>query len=226
MIAHKQNAHWRGPARGVARAAAVVAIAAATGIMSSATTTVPVRLVGVTADLGAVLIEATEPVAYSVARPDPLTLVVDMRNVAVADAERRIAREGIVSDVAVEQATAVDGKAVARVRVSLERPAEYTARSSRNTIRIDLTPRPGAARPAARPTRAPARTISLGATAAPVTGVPATALEHVRALPAAATATSRRRRSWRAKTRRAASSSIFRTSARARRTRRLSTARS
>jgi type IV pilus assembly protein PilQ len=150
---------------------------------------VPVRLVGVTADLGAVLIEATEPVAYSVARPDPLTLVVDMRNVAVADAERRIAREGIVSDVAVEQATAVDGKAVARVRVSLERPAEYTARSSRNTIRIDLTPRPGAARPAARPTRAPARTISLGATAAPVTGVPATALEHVRALPAAARTT-------------------------------------
>ncbi len=45
------------------------------------------RLVGVSAQANAVLIEATEPVAYSVNRPTPLTLVVDMRNVSVSDAQ-------------------------------------------------------------------------------------------------------------------------------------------
>jgi type IV pilus assembly protein PilQ len=184
MIAHMQEGHRRAVARGVARLAAAVAIAAATGIMSSATTTVPVRLVGVTADPGAVLIEATEPVAYSVSRPDPLTLLVDMRNVAVADAEGRVSGRGLVTDVAVEQATAVDGKSIARVRVSLDRPAEYNARSSRNTIRIELTPRPGAVRAASRPARAERTPAPAATTIAAAAGSTATSIEQVRAFPA------------------------------------------
>ena len=66
-------------------AATVVSAAAAGSIMLSAAPA-SVRLLSVTTQGPAVVIEATEPVAYTVNRPDPLTLVVDLRNVAVADA--------------------------------------------------------------------------------------------------------------------------------------------
>ena len=93
----------------------------------------------------AVLIEATEPVAYSVSRPDPQTLVVDMRNVSVSDARNDVARQGAIAGVRVEQATAVDGRAVARVHVDLARP-RIRVRSARNTIRVEAEGRqsPGA----------------------------------------------------------------------------------
>ena len=54
----------------------------------------------------AVLIEATEPVAYSVSRPDALSLVVDMRNVSVSDARADVDRQGAIAGVRLEQATA------------------------------------------------------------------------------------------------------------------------
>jgi type IV pilus assembly protein PilQ len=105
----------------------------------------PVRLLGVSAQAtgrsAAVLIEATEPVAYAVSRPDPLTLLVDLRNVSVADAENQVARSGPVERVTLEQATAIDGKALARVRLALASPSTYRVRSARNTIRVELEPR-------------------------------------------------------------------------------------
>jgi type IV pilus assembly protein PilQ len=117
----------------------VAAIACAGGMLLSATT-VPVRLVGVTSDGPAVVIEASEPVAYAVSKPDPLTLLIDMRNVSVIDAANHVRRTAAIADVSLEQTTAADGRAVARVRLSLVRPADHKVRSARNTIRVELSP--------------------------------------------------------------------------------------
>jgi type IV pilus secretin PilQ/predicted competence protein len=120
----------------------IVAIGAAASIVLSANAE-PARLVGVTAQGDAVLIESTEPAAYSVSRPDPMTLTVDMRNVSVGDARSDVAQQGAVAGVRLEQATAADGRSVARVHVALSRPVDYSIKSARNTIRVDLTPRAG-----------------------------------------------------------------------------------
>jgi type IV pilus assembly protein PilQ len=136
-------------------AAAVMALAA--GIMVTAAAA-PVRLVGVSARDNAVLIESSEPVAYAVARPDPLTLLVDLPNVSLADARADVTRGGPIAAVRLEQAAAADGASIARIRVSLTMPAEYQVRSARQTIRVELTPdshAPGAMESPAR-TAAPA----------------------------------------------------------------------
>jgi type IV pilus assembly protein PilQ len=113
----------------------------------------PVRLLGVTTDGSAVVIEASEPVAYAVSKPDPLTLYIDMRNVTVANAANQVTRRGAVAGVTLEQASAVDGRSVARVRVALSRPAAHNVRSARNTIRVELS---AAAAPSAATAPAPA----------------------------------------------------------------------
>jgi type IV pilus assembly protein PilQ len=123
----------------VVRLAAMAAVTAVTSMVLSAGNT-PVRLVGVSAHGNAVLIEATDPVAYSVSRPDPLTLLVDMRNVDAAAARNDVKRQGAIAGVKVEQTSAIDGRTVARVRLSLARTAEYKVRSARNMIRVELTP--------------------------------------------------------------------------------------
>jgi type IV pilus secretin PilQ/predicted competence protein len=134
----------RGLGQGVGRLVAAGIVTALASIILHAAAE-PARLVGVTALGDALLIESTEPAAYSVTRPDPLTLVVDMRNVSVSDARSDVPRQGAIAGVRLEQATAVDGRAVARVHVSLTRPSEHTVRSARNTIRVELMPRPGPA---------------------------------------------------------------------------------
>ena len=135
------------------RVAMVVGLAATAGIILTATAA-PVRLVGVTREGDTVLIEATEPVAYSVSRPDTLSLVVDMRNVSVSDARADIASQGAITGVRLEQATAVDGRALARVHVTLAKPSEYIVRSARNTIRVEPKGAPAAATRAATATPA------------------------------------------------------------------------
>ena len=157
----------------VRRAAAGACVAALTcgagGLLLSAGTA-PVRLVGVTTEGSAVVIEATEPVAYAVSKPDPLTLLIDMRNVSAADAANHAQRRGAVAVVNVEQTTAVDGRAVARVRLSLSRPVDHKVRSARNTIRVELTAAQGAMATAA-PLPLPAPAV---VTVAPVETVTAT----------------------------------------------------
>jgi type IV pilus assembly protein PilQ len=134
-----------------------------------------VRLVGVSAQANVVTIEASEPVAYTVNRPDPLTLVVDLRDVNVADATSRVQPQSAVSSVRLEQAKAPDGVAVARVRMTLVRPAEYTVKSARNTIRVELASAvPSAAAPKI-PTPAP-----VPVAAAANASTEATAIERVR----------------------------------------------
>ena len=98
------------------RLVAACALAAAAGGLVLTAAPAPVRLLGVSAQTAgrtaALLIEATEPVAYAVSRPDPLTLLVDLRNVNVGDAANQVARGGVISGVTLEQQTAIDGKSL------------------------------------------------------------------------------------------------------------------
>ena len=96
------------------------------------------------------VIEATEPVPYISTRPDPLSVVLDFRNVGtdgLANSIRPSAGSPIQS-VSVEP-TEILGARVARVRVGLNEPVEYSVRSDRNTVVIDfngkLTPKTQAA---------------------------------------------------------------------------------
>jgi hypothetical protein len=98
----------------------------------------PVRLLSVTAQGQAVVIEATDPVAYTVSRPDAVTLVVDLRNAVIADAISRVEPRGPVAALRLEQTKAADGLGVARVRIALSRALEYRVKSSRNSIRVEL----------------------------------------------------------------------------------------
>jgi type IV pilus assembly protein PilQ len=131
-----------GRLRPASRLAAACAIAAVAGGLVLTAAPAPVRLLGVSAQTtgrtAALLIEATEPVAYAVSRPDPLTLLVDLRNVNVADAANQVARGNVIQNVTLEQETAIDGKSLARVRVALTSPTSYRVRSARNTIRVEL----------------------------------------------------------------------------------------
>src|SRR6478735_11925473 len=90
--------------------------------------------------LSTVLIEASEPVAYLTSQPDPLTVLVDLRNVNAAALGGKPVAEMLapVNGVAVETATAPDGSPVARVRVHLDRAATHRVRSSRNTILVEV----------------------------------------------------------------------------------------
>ena len=101
------------------------------------------RLTAITATAGArpaVLIEASEPVAYIAARPDPFTVLVDLRNVATAGYANGFSADpgSPVRAVDVETARGEDGLPVARVRVSLTEPVSHNVRSQRNMIFVEL----------------------------------------------------------------------------------------
>jgi type IV pilus assembly protein PilQ len=106
--------------------------------------------------LSTVLIESTEPVAYLTSQPDPLTVFVDLRNVATASWAGSPAgpMPSPVAGVKLEPAVAPDGAPVARVRVGLERPSTHRVRSSRNFIFVEIergaSPRPATPAPAAQ----------------------------------------------------------------------------
>ena len=113
--------------------------------------------------LSTVLIEASEPVAYLTSQPDPLTVLVDLRNVAAGSMAARPIADMLepVGSVKVETAYAPDGAPVARVRVNLERAAKHRVRSARNTILVEVdrsAARNGTANSA--PTIAPLRPVA------------------------------------------------------------------
>jgi type IV pilus secretin PilQ/predicted competence protein len=180
----ESRAHRRGSGR-----AAKPAIAAAVALASSlafAAGSAPVRLVGVSTQGNAILIESSEPVAYVVKRPDALTVLVELRNVSVSTAANSVERRDPIRGVSLEQGSA-DGQTVGRVRVSLARPLEYTAHSARNTIRVELNPPVArtASAPFPGPTPAPALDSRPGTAAAAAVEQdiqPATLLEKVRAI--------------------------------------------
>src|SRR5436190_9554994 len=110
---------------------------AAVGADTPALKSISSRLDGT---ISTVLIEASEPVAYLTSQPDPLTVLVDLRNVNAGALGGKPVADMLapVSGVAVETATAPDGSPVARVRVHLDRAAKSRVRSSRNTILVEV----------------------------------------------------------------------------------------
>ena len=134
-LPHTNLSHAR-----VGMLAIVLSLALASGLSLSAGSA-PIRLLGVSTEGTAVLIESTEPAAYVVRRPDPLTVLVELRNVSVANASNAVGRRDPIAAVTLEQGSAIDGQAVAIVRLTLARPVEYAVHSSRNVIRLELTQR-------------------------------------------------------------------------------------
>jgi type IV pilus assembly protein PilQ len=92
----------------------------------------------------AVVIEASEPVAYVTTQPDPLTVFVDLRNVS-AEGVLNTALAGTrhISGVTLEDVTSSDGQAMARVRVRMRMPAPHRVRSTRNLILVEVDRAPG-----------------------------------------------------------------------------------
>ena len=168
-------------------AACAIATAIGGGLTLAAEPAGAVRLVGVSAQgtgkTGAVLIESSEQAAYAVSRPDLLTVLVDLRNVSVADAAGEVTKKGPVTGIRLEQATAEDGSSIARVRVTLASPSAYKVRSSRNVIRLELEPEADAIRAEVPlPEAAPAAPVAMPAVkdVVPAT-MAATQIEKVRA---------------------------------------------
>ena len=102
-----------------------------------------------------VRIEASEPVAYVTTRPDPLTVLVDLRNVTRGrrvEPRRGVAPSGpIAGGHASRTPRAADGAAVARVRVLLAAPAQHQVHSERNLIQVDVRPTTTRRRPSSWP---------------------------------------------------------------------------
>ena len=108
--------------------------------------------------VSAVVIEATEPVAYVTSQPDPLTVLVDLRNVQSAGVQPFTGRGASpLGAVRVEESRAADGTPLARVRVTLDRAAAHRVRTSRNLIMVEVDRQaPAAARTTAVVARAAA----------------------------------------------------------------------
>jgi type IV pilus assembly protein PilQ len=84
-------------------------------------------------------IETSDPVPYLTSRPDPLTLLVDLRQV---EAERLVnsvtEAQGVIANVSVEKALSPDGTPLTRVRIRLTQPAAHQVRAKRNLIYVDF----------------------------------------------------------------------------------------
>ena len=171
------------------RGAAIAGLAALLATLAGSTPAAlePVRLLSVTAQGQAVIIEATDPVAYTVSRPDAVTLVVDLRNAVIADAISRVEPRGLVAALRLEQTKAADGLGVARVRIALSRAVEYHVKISRNSIRVELAA--AAAAPAvAGKTDAPVVQPVVAKTTVPAVAVPPVAAPRESKAPAATAA--------------------------------------
>src|SRR5438093_13010103 len=75
-------------------------------------------------------IETSDPVPYLTNRPDPMTLLVDLRQVEAAHVVNGVTHpEGVIAGVSVEDATAPDGARLTRVRIRLNQPAAHQVRA-------------------------------------------------------------------------------------------------
>jgi type IV pilus assembly protein PilQ len=104
---------------------------------------------------GIVAIEASDPVSYVAAQPDPRTFVVELRDVTAAGFADNFKADPRhpVSTVQVESGLAGDGTTVTRVRMSLARPLRPRVRSSRNVIYVEAERLDRGAAPASAPLR-------------------------------------------------------------------------
>jgi type IV pilus assembly protein PilQ len=144
--------------RAAAAGLCVCATLASGGSLLLSANDAPIRLLGVSSKGSAIIIEASAPVAFAVSNPDAWTVQLDLRDVSVDGAANQVTRTDTVARVSLEQASAADGREVARVRLSLARPATYKVRSARSTIRVELggapAPEPSAPAAAAAPEQA------------------------------------------------------------------------
>jgi type IV pilus assembly protein PilQ len=115
----------------------------------------------VSAKGASLVIEASEPVAYVATRPDPLTVLLDFRNVGAEGLTTAVAADdrSPIAGVTVESAESL-GAPASRVRVVLAQPVVHRVRSDRNTVVIDFdklaaTAAPYVLPPAALETAAP-----------------------------------------------------------------------
>ncbi|MGE3841421.1 MAG: type IV pilus secretin PilQ [Vicinamibacterales bacterium] len=145
----------------------------------------PVRLTDVRSDSAsgrfALILEASAPVAYTTRQPDPLTLLVGLRNVAHGDVPPTTALGAApVTRVDVGHEPAFDGVPTTLVRLALAGPAVPTVRSEGRTIRVEF---PRDAVPAAAPVGAavPVAPAPAGAGAEAASGSTATRLVAVAA---------------------------------------------
>ena len=85
------------------------------------------------------VIEASEPVPYMTTRPDPLTVLLDFRNVGAENVANAVGgkRNGLIAGVKVERVESM-GVPMARVRVSLAEPIAHVVRSDRNTVLVEF----------------------------------------------------------------------------------------
>jgi type IV pilus assembly protein PilQ len=131
----------------VNRGLALLLTVAAAGALVDASPAPPaiaaVRLKAISARVNAkgasLVIEASEPVAYTTSRPDPLTLLLDFRNVAANDVANSVAADvkSPIARVTVE-ATETLGASASRVRIALSQPVAHHVRSERNTVVVDF----------------------------------------------------------------------------------------
>jgi len=129
----------------VVAAGALVSAAAPPGTMSA----VKLRAISsrVNAKGASLVIEASEPVAYTTSRPDPLTLLLDFRNVAGKDVANSVAADvkSPIAHVSVEDTESL-GAPTSRVRIALSQPVAHHVRSDRNSVIVDFDrPSPKAA---------------------------------------------------------------------------------
>jgi type IV pilus assembly protein PilQ len=129
----------------VAAAGALVSAAAPPGTPSA------VKLKAISARVNnkgaSLVIEASEPVAYTTSRPDPLTVLLDFRNVAGNDVANSVAADvkSPIANVSVEAAESL-GAPTSRVRIALSQPVAHHVRSDRNSVIVDFDrPSPKAA---------------------------------------------------------------------------------
>jgi type IV pilus assembly protein PilQ len=138
-----QPAFHRGlPALAAAVVAAGVLVQASTTPAGSAPVN-GVRLTAISSRVHAhgasLVIEATEPVAYVATRPDPLTVLLEFRNVDGNRVTNSVTenRMSPIAGVTVEPSDAASAPG-SRIRIDLARPVGHHVRSDRNTIIVDF----------------------------------------------------------------------------------------
>ena len=164
------------------------------GVTAGAAAGATVRLTNIStrvhANGASLVIEATEPVPYLTSRPDPLTVLVDLRNVGSDDlfnltgAIKSVAGSPI-ANVAVETTESM-GAPVSRVRVALAEPFVHHVRSDRNTIVVDFEKPSAQQAPFVLPPGSRAAPDAMLALGTATTGTPAApaSVTPVNALPA------------------------------------------
>jgi type IV pilus secretin PilQ/predicted competence protein len=110
---------------------------------AGATATAPAQLKTLSVKAGrritTLSIETSDPVSYLTDRPDPLTLVVDLRQVDAAAVVNNVKdAHGAIAAVSIEDAVGGDGARLARLRIKLTQPAAHQVRAKRNVIYVDL----------------------------------------------------------------------------------------